>query len=583
MNVSIAPAGVLTTQLDGVDDPMKSALAAAAEITQYEKKDVSAAQVRRLYSNASEQIVKALEGYGYYNAKTDGELKETPEGWTAVIHVHPGEPIRVSEFTLDVPEPARDEKPVAAAIAAFTPKSGQPFDSTTYDKSKAAVQSALYASGYLDAVNTEHRVEISRSDSRATVTLKWQTGTRYRFGEVVFKGSQLDDGFLDRYIPFHSGDFYDQGKLLRLQQKLIDADYFGVVDVMADKEHAHDDIIPINVTLVPAKRNIYTAGIFVDSDIGVGLKGGVTRRWVNGHGHKLKIEALVAQREKSLSGTYTIPLPGENDRSYNLGAIYADTNTQTTQSKTLRLVANETQQWLGFTRVLGINVLTGDFYVATFKNSSTLLYPEASLERKRMDDPTFVRDGYSITLDARGTPGALSDTKFLQVRGDAKWVHGIGDNQRFIARGSLGATSVDDFSALPPELRFFAGGTSSIRGYAYQTIGPPLPAALVPIAQENCKRNSTFDCDALILGGKYLAIASAEYEYYFNRNWGIATFVDVGDAFSQVNAFSTHIGTGIGLRWRSPVGPLRVDLGVPVNDPEGRHGVQLHFVIGPDL
>ncbi len=188
--------------------------------------------------------------------------------------MHPGEPIRVSEFTLDLPEPARDEKPVAAAIAAFTPKSGQPFDSTTYDKSKAAVQSALYASGYLDAVNTEHRVEISRSDSRATVTLKWQTGTRYRFGEVVFKGSQLDDGFLDRYIPFHSGDFYDQGKLLRLQQKLIDADYFGVVDVMADKEHAHDDIIPINVTLVPAKRNIYTAGIFVDSDIGVGLKGG---------------------------------------------------------------------------------------------------------------------------------------------------------------------------------------------------------------------------------------------------------------------------------------------------------------------
>src|SRR5262249_15207240 len=157
-------------------------------------------------------------------------------------------------------------------------------------------------------------------------------------------------------------------------------------------------------------------------------KGSLTRRWVNTLGHKFKVEALVAQREKSLSGTYTIPLPGDNDRAYNFGAIYSDMDTTTTQSKTLRLVANETKQWNGFTRTLGLNLLTGDFTVATFKNSSTLVYPEVSLERKRADDPTFVRDGYSLTLDARGSPGVLSDTKFLQVRGDAKWIHGVGDS-----------------------------------------------------------------------------------------------------------------------------------------------------------
>ena len=578
-----AEAGILTTQIDGVDDSLKPIVIASAEITQYEQKDVSAAQVRRLYANVPDQIGKALETYGYYNAKTDGELKETPQGWTAIVHVHAGDPVRVSEFSLDVPDPASDEKPVAAALAAFSPKSGERFDSAAYEKSKAAVQSALFASGYLDATNTQHRVEISRSANRATIALKWQVGTRYRFGEVVFKGSQLNDGFLDRYIPWHQGDFYSESRLLKLQQKLIDADYFGVVDVMPDREHAHDGIIPINVTLVPAKRNIYTAGIFVDSDIGVGLKGSLTRRWVNTLGHKLKVEALVAQREKSLSTTYTIPLPGDNDRAYNFGAIYSDMDTTTTQSKTLRLVANETKQWNGFTRTLGINLLTGDFTVATFKNSSTLVYPEVSLERKRADDPTFVRDGYSVTLDARGSPGLLSDTKFLQVRGDAKWIHGIGDRQRVILRGSLGATTVGDFDALPPELRFFAGGDRTIRGYAFQTIGPPLDPALVPAAIANCKANSSLNCDELILGGKDLAIASAEYEYYFRPNWGIATFVDTGDAFSQFGDFRRRIGTGVGLRWRSPVGMVRVDLGVPVADPDGRHGVQLHLVIGPDL
>ncbi|MEP6940772.1 MAG: autotransporter assembly complex family protein [Rudaea sp.] len=579
----LAFAGTMTVTMDGVEDPLKGVVSAAAEITQYENKDVSAAQARRLYTNAGEQIAKALETYGFYNAKTDGELKETAQGWTAIIHVHAGDPLRVSEFSIEVPDPARDEKPVVAALAAFAPKQGDPFDSTSYEKSKAALQSALFASGYLDATNTVHRVEISRSASRATVALKWQVGARYRFGEVVFKGSQLKDGFLDRYVPWHEGDFYSQLMLLRLQQKLIDADYFGVVDVMPDKEHAHDGVIPINVTLAPAKRNVYTAGIFVDSDIGVGIKGGMTRRWMNSRGHKLKLEALIAQRDTSLAATYTIPLPGENDRSYNFGAIYSDMDTRTTQSKTLRLVANETRQWLGFTRVLGVNVLTGDFTVATFKNSSTLLYPEVALERKRADDLLFVRDGYSLTLDARGSPGILSDTKFLQTRVDGKWIHAIGERQRLIVRGTLGATAVDDFAALPPELRFFGGGDRSIRGYAFQTVGPPLPAELVPAALANCKKNSSLNCDYLIVGGKDLAVASAEYEYYFKPNWGVATFVDAGDAFSQFGQFRRHIGTGIGLRWRSPVGMVRVDLGVPVSDPDGRHGVQLHLVIGPDL
>ena len=482
-----------------------------------------------------------------------------------------------------MPSPAREEKLVAIALADFTPKAGQPFDSAAYEKSKASVQSALFASGYLDATASVHKVEVSRSANRATINLRWDAGTRYRFGEVIFEGSQFAQGYLDRYIPWHQGDFYSQSRLLRLQQKLIDADYFGVVDVSPDKEHADGFEVPIRVVLTPAKRNIYTAGVFVDSDIGFGLKGGWTRRWVNARGHKLKTEALIAQKQKSLSTQYTIPMPGENNRSFNFGAIYNDTNTSTVQSRSFRLVANEAREWLGFTRTLGINYLTGDFTVATIAGSSSVLYPELVLERKHADDKSFVRDGYLITLDARGSPGLLSDVKFGQMRGDAKWIRGVGDNARFIARGSLGASYVDDFDLLPPELRFFGGGNNSIRGYAFQTIGTPLPQALVPTAYANCKRNKKFDCSYLVIGGKNLAVASAEYEYYFRPNWGVATFVDMGDVFNSFGTYANHIGTGIGLRYRSPVGMIRADIGVPVRDPDGRHGVQLHLVIGPDL
>lgn len=580
---SSALAGILTSQIDGIDDALKPAILSAAEITQYEKKDVTAAQAHRLYTNASEQIGKALEAYGFYNATTDGELKETAQGWNALIHVHMGDPTKVATFDIEVPSPARDETAVAKALAEFSPKSGAIFDQTAYEKSKTAVQSALFASGYLDANLTVHRAEVTRSTNRVAISLKWTTGARYRFGQVRFKDGQFDEGFLDRYIPWHEGDFYSQNKLLQLQQKLIDADYFAIVDVMPNKEQARDGVIPIDITLAPAKRNIYTAGVFVDSDVGVGVKGSITRRWVNAHGHKLKVEAEIAQKEKSLSTTYTIPMPGPNNRSFNFGAIYNDIDTTTIQSRTFRFVANETQQWLGFTRTLGINYLTGNFTVAAIDGSSGMLYPEMSLTRKHADDTNFVRDGYSIILDARGSPGLLSDTKFAQLRGDAKWIHGFADNQRLILRGTLGMTTVDDFDALPPELRFFAGGNNSIRGYAYQTIGPPLSPALVPIANANCARNSSLDCSNLIIGGKNLVVASAEYEYYFTPTWGIATFIDTGDAFNSFNSYQNRIGTGVGLRYRSPVGMIRADIGVPVNDPTGRTGVQLHLVIGPDL
>jgi translocation and assembly module TamA len=227
---------------------------------------------------------------------------------------------------------------------------------------------------------------------------------------------------------------------------------------------------------------------------------------------------------------------------------------------------------MGFTRTLGLHLLTGTFDIIDPNGNkaleehgtTTLLYPELVLERKRADDPLFVRDGYSLTLTARGGPQLISATDFAQVRADGKYIKGIGKNQRVILRASIGATQVGDFDKLPPELRFFAGGDRSIRGYSYQTIGP-------------------HNDNGLVIGGEDLIVGSAEYEYYFTRNWGIAVFADAGDAFTGFSTYKTRIGSGLGLRWRSPVGMVRVDLGTPIHDPDGRSGVELHLTIGPDL
>lgn len=561
-----AGAARVAVQLDGLDGELRSAALGAIELQQYADREVSRAQVRRLYRRAEAQIRKALEPYGYYNVSVGGDLARDGENFRAVLEVKAGKPVEVTRVDIRIDDEATKLRPVKLALAAFSPRQGQRLDHASYERSKAAIHASLFSVGYLDAELVTHRVEVERAANTAKINLEWKPGPRYTFADTVFEGGQFPDAFMQRFIPWQVGDYYAQDKLLELQQRLFDANYFAISQVQPDTEKAGDGTVPIMVTLAPAKRTVYTGGLFIGTDTGVGVRGGVERRWINLRGHKLKFETILAQRLRTLSTLYQIPLPGPNSHSLNFGITYRDENTDTSESKTLRLAANDSRIWHGWTRTIGLQFLTGDFKVADEEGSTTLLYPEISLTRKRADDASFPRRGWSLALAARAAQkGIVSDTSFAQVTADAKWIRGLGDNGRFIARGSAGYTQVGDFDKLPPELRFFAGGDRSIRGYAFQTVGPRI----------------LVDGDSKVIGGDRLLVGSAEYEYYFTPKWGAAAFVDAGDAFSG-NDFDLKVGTGLGLRWRSPVGLVRVDLGVPVSDPYAS-GVELHIVIGPDL
>ena len=576
-------AGHISAEVDGIEGPLKDAVFASLEVAQYGKREISAAQARRLYEHAAEQARNALEPYGYYTSEVTGELREDGDNYVALLHVKAGEPVKVATLDITLDGDADGQRAVQKVLAAFAPARGAPLDHAAYEKSKAAIQAALFGSGYLDAELITHQIEVTRSANSAEVHLAWKVGPRYRLGATTFEGGQFPDAFMQRYIAWHEGDFYTQEQVLALQQRLIDADYFAVAQVQPDTGHAHGGIVPISVILAPAKRTVYTTGVFIGTDTGPGVRAGIERRWINRRGHKLKTQAIVATRLKTALALYQIPLPGADNHSFNFGATYRDENTDTSTSRTFGLAATDSRIWHQWTRTLGFKFLTGNFEVANIQGSTTLLYPEASLARKHADDPIFVRDGWSLTFALRaGQKGLLSDTSFAQASADAKWIRGLGAHARFIARGSLGATKVGDFDKLPPELRFFAGGDRSIRGYPYQTVGPALPQDQVPAALARCAARPQRTCQELVIGGKNIAVASAEYEYYFKPNWGIATFVDSGDAFTSFGDYRQKIGAGFGVRWRSPVGMVRADLGFPIHDSH-ESGVELHIVIGPDL
>jgi translocation and assembly module TamA len=560
--------------VDGVDDELKVAVTAGVSLSQYASRDVSEAQVQRLYDRADAQVGTALQPYGYYDAHATGKLEKTDKGWRVTLHVEPGKPVIVTSVDIKLATDASALGPIKAARRGIERLKGRRLDDGAYESARDALNGALTANGYLDARMTVRRVEVNRGEHSAAIHLAWDVGTRYRYGQVQFEGSQFHPGFLDRYVPFKPGDYFNQDQLLKLQQTLNGADYFAVVNVMPQIDTAKNGIVDIHVQLAPAKRTIYTSGLFVGTDTGVGVRGGIGKRWVNQYGHKWTNDIVLAQRLKTLSSQYTIPLSGDNERSLNFGANYRDANTVTSQSRTLELVANESEIWHGWVRTVGVHALTGTFDVGKTPNepestpgiehgSSTLIYAEGSLARKQADNLDFVRRGWSISVDARSTAGDLfSSARFSEITADARWIRAFWRNNRVILRGSVGHVWTDDFAALPPQLRFFAGGDQSIRGYSFQSLGP----------QNSYGR---------VIGGNSLIIASATLEHYFTQRWGIATFVDAGNAFDSTNAHA-KIGTGIGVRWRSPVGLIRVDVGTPINDAQ-RHGVELHLVIGPDL
>jgi translocation and assembly module TamA len=557
-------AETVRVDIEGLDDDELQAAEASIELKQYEDRDVSVAQIRRLYQQAPDEIATALRPFGYYNASVAADLRSENEEFHAVFTVTTGEAVRVTASQVRVLGPAADDEVVRNAVAEFKPAVGEQMDDALYERSKALVTATLRSRGYFDMELTTHRVEVTQSANSAAIDVAWQSGPRYRFGPTRFTESQFDKEFLQRYIPWQSGEPYTTDKLLELQQRLVDADYFSAVSVQPDLDNATDGVVPIEALVIPAKRTVYTAGAYVSTDSGPGGRVGVERRWLNDRGHKIGGDVEYSRRLQSYSTFYRIPRPGERNRSYNFAAGYRDEETASSRSRTARISASEMlDSWHGYLRTLGLQYLSGDFEIADEWRDSSLLFAEGTLTRKESDDLMFPTEGRSLMYVVRlASEALLADTNLAQIQAHAKWLRPINDRSRVILRGSLGAMVVDDFDALPPELRFFAGGDRSIRGFDYQQIGEKNAAGGV-------------------IGGKYLTVASAEYEYYFLPKWGAGIFVDAGDAYST--RFKTNVGAGIGLRWRSPVGMVRLDVAMPVKTQSEDKGVRIHIVIGPDL
>lgn len=558
--------------IQGLEEEQRDAVRATLQIDEYGKGPVSAAELRAAYKDADQQVRQALEPFGYYDVRVDKSLTgDEASGWKARITVHPGEPTIVRRTQVEVVGEGKNQRRVAAALENFQPREGARLDHAAYEASKTVIETSLRGSGYLDAKPLQKRVTVRPEENSAEVDLRYESGPRYKFGDVRFAGdAPFTESFLDDFIPWRAGSYFNSEQVLNLQQRLVDADYFELVSVAPALDEKKEGAVPIDVLLKRDQRTVYSGEVYYSTDFGAGVRVGAQRRWLNKKGHKADTQVEYSQRLQEAAVHYQIPRPGREDRSYDFGVAYRDETTDVTRSRNFQLAASRSERrWHGFTRTLGLKYLVGDFQIGDDDDnpdfgSSKLLWAEGTLSRKRLNDRLTPRKGYVFDVGLRlASEALLADTDIAQSWARGTWLIPQGERSRIKLRGELGAMSVGNFDALPPDLRFFAGGDRSVRGFDYHELG-----------EQNA--------NGLVIGGKYLAVASAEYEWYFLEDWGAAVFVDAGDAFSD--QFNVNVGAGVGARWRSPLGPIRIDIGFPVHtELDLQNSWRLHVQLGPDI
>ncbi len=559
-------------QLEGVGEELRDAVRGTLELVEYQKRDITPAKLRAAFDAADEQIRRALEPFGYYDVEIQKELTgDAEQGWTAKINVAPGNASVVRESRVEVSGEGADRRRVRGALEGFAPKVGERFDHATYEASKSVIDSSLRGAGYLDAKVTRRRVTVVPEETAADIDLAWESGPRYKFGDVRFSGdAPFSETFLQKFVPWREDAWFNSEQVLNLQQRLVDADYFELVSVAPALDEKRDGRVPIDVLLRRDERTVYSGEVYYSTDFGVGVRVSADRRWLNKKGHKAGVDLEYSQRLQVAALRYQIPRPGREDRSYDFGIAYRDETTDVSRSRNFQIAASRTEKrWHGFVRTIGLKYLKGDFEIGQDEDNlefgeSALLFAEGTLSRRRLNDRLAPRKGYVMDFGVRlASDAVLSDTDLAQTWARLTYLIPQGDKARIKLRGEVGAMSVGDFDALPPDLRFWAGGDRSIRGFNYHELG-----------EINANGN--------VIGGEYLAMASAEYEYYFREDWGAAVFVDAGDAFTD--SFSLNLSAGVGVRWRSPIGPVRIDFGFPIEtDSPLAESWRVHILLGPDI
>lgn len=527
-----------------------------------EECDAPAWRVRRLLNRSDQELQQSARALGYYQLRVEEKsLQREGECWQARFRVSPGEVVRIGRLALRITGDAEQDEAFSRLLRQVPLQPGQPLNHAEYERLKQDLERLALERGYLEARFRTKELRVDPAAGTAEVRLDFDSGPRYRVSELNLQQSTYDPELLERYLTLREGDPYDSGKLNAMQRALTDSGYFERVSVRPDLSGATDGVIRIDVELEPRKSTAYRFGIGVATDTGPRLSAAYERRRLNRFGHRLGLSSQLSPADSSLKAEYLIPYNTPHTQQIGLEVAYRHQDTAAVLSDSYVIGLRELGMRGGWNEVRSLEWISEESDIDGRLVDATLLVPSITWSRTRADDRMRPKKGHRLNLNLRGAVSdLLSDTSFFQATAGFKWINRLGSG-RLLLRGQGGLTEAESFQRLPASYRYFAGGDQSVRGYEYRSLAPR-------------------DSSDRIEGGRYLLSGSIEYEHPISADWSMAGFLDAGNAFDSLNTELRH-SLGVGLRWRSPVGPVRLDLAFPNDTTED--DFRIHFSMGPDL
>lgn len=510
------------------------------------------------------RISSSLQAVGFYHPTVNLDTVDRYTTKVIKITIETGKPVQVGALDIRLSGPASTNSEFLSQVAKIPLSSGDIFNHQKYEQIKNLLISNARNLGYFAANFTRAQVLVTKKERRADIHLHFDSGERYNISSVDYNSALFPEDFLQRWQPFNGVVPYRTSYVSELTKNLQNSGYFKYVRVTPQLEKSVDHQVPLLVELESSSENIISLGAGYATDSGPRVKGNWLRPHHNRRGHALEANSSISRLRQQLSAAYRVPHkrhPETGNYSFDLGVLNHRTEDTLSQLRTFDL-SDHRQLKNGWHRDVFLRWENERFKVGDDKDRINLLLPGISFSRTRSTGGLYPTQGSYLSFKLlAGNRKLLSDINLIRATASAKHLRSWKNKHFLITRAELGGLYSNRYDMVPTSHRFFAGGDASVRGFAYQSISP--------VNEDNES-----------VGGQYLTTASIEYNYTIREQWALAAFVDAGRAYKH-SSDPYRVGIGFGLRWLSPVGPLRVDVGYGVS--EDNHPVRLHLSIGPQL
>lgn len=492
------------------------------------------------------QIEEALAPYGFFKPQITISPKH--------IEIKPGPQMLITAFSIHITGPGAARPEIKKAVRDLPIKAGQPLNMKLYEDSKENIATTAENLGYLHAQFQTSEILIDKQQYTAKITLIFDTGPQFYFGQIRFDPTYISPALLKRYIPFTYGQPYSTEQVLTLNNNLSSSGYFSNINVKPLIEN--ETYVPINVNLKDVKRVHYSLGVGYGTDTGPRGVAGLQIVPVNRYGHKFNALLQGSFTENALQTQYIIPGRNPLTDKYSLGAGLSTLNYNSGYSNALLLSAAQQHAVTNFQRVLSLNELLERYnYTDQNKLQKSLLYPKAVFTWGNTSGKLFSPSGYNITVNGMAASKALlSQVSMAQAAIDAKTAITIDPiRTRLYLHGMQGITQINNVDDIPLSLAQLLGGAGNLKGYSYNSLGP----------------------------GKMLSYVGIEVQKETRKNWYLIGFFDTGNVYSPSATKFKH-DVGIGFMWVSPIGPVKIG----VAQATGKHvarAPKLVINIGPDI